>query len=113
VWLLDANMDVHLLPFLREQGVRCDAAARRGWAALGNGDLALAAAQAGFHCILTQDRLFAESARVALVAVPGCCIVVIHLPQRPWREYVQQFREAWGTSPIRPVPGQLIHWPGA
>jgi predicted nuclease of predicted toxin-antitoxin system len=112
VWLLDANMDVHLLSLLRELGVSCDAASRRGWAALENGDLTAAAA-AGFRCILTQDKLFAESARAALAAVPEFSVVLVRLPQRRWREYGEQFRQAWQAIPIRPVPGHIIAWPVA
>jgi len=62
MWLLDANMDVHLLWVLRDVGVACEAATRRGWAALDNGALVAAGAGAGFTCLLTQDRLFGESA---------------------------------------------------
>jgi len=34
MWLLDANMDVHLVQTLNELGVSCDTAANRGWKAL-------------------------------------------------------------------------------
>ncbi len=111
MWLLDANMDVHLLPVLREFGLQVEAATRRGWGALENGDLVVAAVDGGFTCLLTQDRLFAGSASSALKALPAFSVVVVHLPQAPWREYVRQFREAWAASPISPMPGQVVHWP--
>jgi hypothetical protein len=41
MWLLDANMDVHLVKTLNELGVSCDTAANRGWKALSNGELVL------------------------------------------------------------------------
>jgi predicted nuclease of predicted toxin-antitoxin system len=66
MWLLDANVDVHLAPLLNEFGVACDIAANRGWKALENGDLVAAAVAAGFDCILTRDQAFAESAARAL-----------------------------------------------
>jgi hypothetical protein len=66
MWLLDANMDVHLLDVLRGLGVAAETAKRRGWQALKNGDLVTVAVQSGFTCILTQDRLFAESAASSL-----------------------------------------------
>jgi len=66
MWLLDANVDVHLAPVLREFGVSCDTAANRGWKALENGELVAAAMAAGFDCIVTRDRGFAESAARAL-----------------------------------------------
>ncbi|MBI3665523.1 MAG: hypothetical protein HY236_04740 [Acidobacteria bacterium] len=111
MWLLDANMDVHLLALLSEFGVPSEAATRRGWAALDNGELVSAAAGAGFTCLLTQDRLFGESAAAALRAFPRLSVVVVHLPQRPWREYREQFRAAWTADPLRPVPGRVVHWP--
>jgi hypothetical protein len=43
MWLLDANMDVHLLSLLSELGVPTEAATRRGWGALDNGALVSAA----------------------------------------------------------------------
>jgi len=111
MWLLDANMDVHLLSFLRQCGLSVDGAVRRGWGVLQNGDLVAAAAAAGFTCILTRDRLFAESATGALKASPGFSIIVVELRQRPWRQYLDQVRAAWTTSPIRPAPGRVVFWP--
>ena len=111
MWLLDANMDVHLLSLLREFGVESEAATRRGWGALDNGELVSAAAEGGFTCLLTQDRLFGESAVHALKAYPNFSVVVVRLRQKPWREYQEQFRLAWAATPIQPVPGQTLHWP--
>ena len=111
MWLLDANMDVHLLALLREFGVESEAAARRGWGMLDNGQLVSAAADACFTCLLTQDRLFGQSAANALKSYPNFSVVVVHLPQKPWLAYQQQFRLAWATSPIQPLPGQTTHWP--
>jgi hypothetical protein len=61
VWLLDANMDVHLQSLLSSLGVRCESAAYRGWKALENGALVTEAVKAGFDSLLTRDGLFAES----------------------------------------------------
>ena len=66
MWLLDANMDVHLVHTLNELGVSCDTAANRGRKALSNGELVSAAVAAGFTCLLTRDQLFGESAARAL-----------------------------------------------
>ena len=63
MWLLDANMDVHLVSVLADFGVAAEAASRRGWEALTNGDLVEIAAREGFTCVLTQDRLFGQSAQ--------------------------------------------------
>ncbi len=111
MWLLDANMDVHLLGVLREWGIRCESAIHRGWQELTNGQLVLAAVEAGFTCILTHDKLFAESSSQTLPLAPGLAIVVVRLSQKPWRDYILQFRTAWELQPIAPTPGAVIHWP--
>lgn len=48
MWLLDANMNVHLVETLKRLGLECDRASNRGWRALFNGDLVAADAAAGF-----------------------------------------------------------------
>jgi len=50
MWLLDANMDVHLVSVLTGFKIPCDTAGKREWKALSNGDLVSAAVNAGFHC---------------------------------------------------------------
>jgi hypothetical protein len=111
MWLLDANVDVHLAPLLKQWGVPCDTAAARGWKALSNGELGAAAYAEGFRCLLTRDQLFAETASQALKSFPQCAVVVIALPQQRQPEYRRRFLEAWAASPIQPVPGRLIYWP--
>jgi predicted nuclease of predicted toxin-antitoxin system len=111
MWLLDANMDVHLVTVLKEFGVQCETAASRGWKALSNGELVAAAAAAGFCCILTRDQLFAESASRALKLFPQLAVVVITLPQGRWEEYGKRFLKAWAVAPIQPAPGRLVLWP--
>ncbi len=113
MWLLDANMDVHLLSVLSDFGIQCQSAVRKGWHELANGELVMAAAQAGFTCILTRDRLFAESAGQSLAMVSPLSIVVVRLPQKPWRDYILQFRTSWNLEPIAPSPGKVVYWPAA
>jgi len=50
MWLLDANMDVHLVSILAGFEISSDTAGKRGWKALSNGDLVSAAVDAGFRC---------------------------------------------------------------
>ena len=111
MWLLDANMDVHLVALLSDFGIPCDTAGNRGWQALSNGDLGTAAVKAGFRSMLTRDRLFGESASRALKSFPQFAIVVIGIPQQRWQQYRVRFVEQWAERPIEPVAGQLIHWP--
>ena len=85
MWLLDANMDVHLVAVLADPGISSATAASRGWKALSNGDLVAAAVAGGFDCLLTQDQLFGESASRALRSYPAMAIVVIKLPRQRWQ----------------------------
>jgi len=69
MWLLDANMDMHLVAVLADLGISSATTASRGWKALLNGDLVTAAVAAGFECLLTRDKLFGEFASGALAGV--------------------------------------------
>ncbi len=113
MWLLDANMDVHLSVLLTGRGVSCDTAANRGWKALSNGQLVSVAVASGFDCLLTRDRLFGESASRALRSHLTFAVVLINLPQQRWPEYSERFTDLWDSSPIRPQPGKLIEWPAS
>ena len=76
MWLLDANVDVHLAAIFRERGIECDTVAHRGWKTLSNGELVAAAFAEGFRCLLTRDQLFGESASRALKSFPDFAVVV-------------------------------------
>jgi hypothetical protein len=99
MWLLDANMDVHLIEILNGLGVNSDT------------DLVAKAAAAGFTCLLTRDRRFGESAARALRAFPSFAVVVVVLPQVDSEMHLKQLRAAWSSQPIEPAAGRLIHWP--
>ena len=111
MWLLDANMDVHLLALFSEWRIPCESAIHKGWQGLSNGDLILAAVEAGFTCIVTNDKLFAESASRSLPLAPHLSIIVVRLPQSPWRDYIAHFRTVWDKTPMVPTPGAVTQWP--
>jgi hypothetical protein len=111
MWLLDANIDVHLIGLLKEHGINAETAAMRGWKAFDNGTLVSAAVSAGFTALITKDQLFAESAAKALKKFPEFAVVVVHLPQRPWAQYKKDFFLAWSQCRITPLSGKIIHWP--
>lgn len=113
MWLLDANMDVHIVKLLRELGVNSETADSRGWKNLQNGELVCSAALSGFTCLLTRDRRFGESAARALKAFPDFAVVVVTLPQVDSETHHQQFLAAWTVKPIEPIAGRLICWPDA
>src|SRR5260221_4905660 len=111
MWLLDANMDVHLYSLLRELGISAESAAFRGWKALENGQLVTAAVAAGFECLLTRDGLFGESAAKALKEFSTFAVVVVTVPQQPWPKYKESFLRHWQADPICPLAGRLTTWP--
>ena len=111
MWLLDANMDVHLVSVLKDFGIAGETAGNRAWKSLKNGDLVTAAVADGFICLLTRDQLFGESASRALKAFPHFAVVVVSVPQQPWNQYRARFIALWMQEPIAPVPGRLINWP--
>ncbi len=113
MWLLDVNMPRKLTGILGEVGVPAETAGARGWGALTNGALVEAAAEAGFDCVLTRDRLFGESARRSLRRFPQLSVVLVIIPQLRGAEFLEQFRTAWRHNPIHPVPGRLVRWPSA
>ena len=111
MWLLDANIDVHLVSVLRGLEISCDTAGQRGWKSLSNGELVRAAFEAGFKCLLTRDQLFGESASQALKHFPEFAVVVVNVAQRPWPQYREEFLARFRERPIEPVAGKLIQWP--
>ncbi len=111
MWLLDANMDVHLTTLLAEAGIATETASGRGWKALSNGELVTAAVASGFDCLSTRDRLFGESASRALHLHPTFAVILVNLPQQRWPEYRQSFLKAWASAAIAPHPGCLVEWP--
>jgi hypothetical protein len=107
MWLLDANLDIHLAELLRHLQIDCDTAENR----LSNGELVAAAVGAGFSTLLTRDRLFAESASRAWRDFPSLSVVIVTLPQLPSGRYLASFEALWRASPIQPPPGKIISWP--
>ena len=105
MWLLDANVDVHLAAIFRERGTACDTVARLGWKTLSNGELVATAFAEGFRCLLTRDQLFGESASRALKSFPEFAVVVITLPQRRWPEYRARSSKPGPHHPFSPFPG--------
>ena len=109
MWLLDANMDVHLVDILTDLGIVCDTAARRNWKALSHGQLVSAAVASGSTCLLTRDTLFGQAASRALKPHAAFAVVVVTLPQARWSEYLKSFLRAWGL-PDSATAGQIIAW---
>lgn len=111
MWLLDVNVPQQTLRILNEFEIIARHATPQGWNELKNGELIEAAAGAGFVCILTRDRQFAESASRSLRRFPDFAVVLIELPQLKRDEFNAAFRKAFSLSPIQPRPGLVVHWP--
>jgi len=112
MWLLDVNMPRKIAGFLGERRIVAQSAEDRGWGGLTNGALVEAAAEAGFRCILTRDRLFAESAARALKKFPEFSAVLVTIPQLRGAEFLRHFGSAWADKPIEPTAGRITLWPG-
>jgi hypothetical protein len=111
MWLLDVNMPVKLISFLKAHGIDADTTHNRGWDALSNGVLVEAASKAGFVALLTRDRLFAESASRALKRFSHFSVIVVTLPQAGIKSYIASFEREWALEALSPQPGREIIWP--
>lgn len=111
MWLLDANMPLKLVTVLNSLGVKCDTAEARGWKTLSNGKLATTAFNAGFNCLLTKDKGFADEAAKALVSLPKFAIILIRINQMKEKAYLDEFQKNWKNKPIVPAPGKVTVWP--
>lgn len=89
----------------------CDTTAGRGWRDLTNGALPETAVRDGFRVILTRDRLFGESSRGVLAALPDPAIVIVTLRQAREAAYLVEFEARWRQKPIEPIAGQIVEWP--
>jgi hypothetical protein len=111
MWLLDVNMPSRLTSLLGEFGIKAETATSRNWATLTNGRLVEAAVSGGFSCLLTRDKLFGDSAAKGLKSFRQFAVVLVALPQMKESDFLESFRTAWNSSPIKPVPGKMIRWP--
>ena len=110
-WLLDHNLPKQLADFLKKNGVDCNWTSAEGWEKLSNGELVRAAIAAGYECLLTNDRQFANSAGKALTQNPTFSVVEITLTQAPRQEFLKNFETAWSSKKILPEPARVIKWP--
>ena len=108
MWLLDVNMPVKLVSFLKAHGIDADTTHNRGWDSLSNGVLVETATSSGFIALLTRDRLFAESASRALKRFPRFSVVVVILPQASINSYIESFEREWALEAVSPQPGREI-----
>jgi hypothetical protein len=111
MWLLDVNMPRQLKGLLAELGISAETANDRGWGTLVNGKLLDAAANSGFDCLLTRDRLFGQTATGSLKRYPFFSIVHVMLPQVRATQFLSSFRSAWEKEPITPISGETCSWP--
>ena len=111
MWLLDVNVPQRTTVILAEFGIEARHSVSYGWNELKNGDLVDAAVKAGFLCVVTRDRRFAESANRALRRFPAFTVVLLNLPQLKWEAFEIAFRESFKANAIELDPGSLIIWP--
>ena len=110
-WLLDHNLPKQFAEFLRTKGIECNWTSAEGWQTLANGALVNAACNAGYNCLLTNDRKFASAAGNALTKNPNFSVVEITIPQAPKAEFLNSVSIAWANNPIEPQVSQVVKWP--
>jgi predicted nuclease of predicted toxin-antitoxin system len=113
MWLLDKNVPIQLADALSGLGIQAVTAEAEDWGGLTNGDLIAAAAAAGVSCILTRDRLFAQSAAKAFKVHTTLAVVILVLPQLRAQAFLDAFSRAWTEQAIDPRQGEAIYWPAA
>ena len=111
MWLVDENLPPRLFRIFKKYGIDCQSAEFAGVSGMKNGVLTRRIAELGFSCILTQDRLFAQDAALALREFPHLAVVVIQLSQVPARTYLIRFEELLQREPIVPQAGLVVFWP--
>jgi hypothetical protein len=82
-----------------------------GWQTLANGALVKAASDAGYVCLLTNDRKFANAAGNALAKNPNFSVVEITILQAPKAEFLNAIATAWADTAIQPLPSKVVKWP--
>jgi predicted nuclease of predicted toxin-antitoxin system len=106
--LLDENVPVDLLPFLRSAGHTAESVNFIGWKGVKNGDL-LARARADFDLFITRDKDF-DVGQLGRYVTPQFGIVLLAIPQQRGRDYAAAFAALWPADPESLV-GQTTRLP--
>jgi predicted nuclease of predicted toxin-antitoxin system len=95
--LLDENVPVDLLPFLRAAGHMAESVNFTGWKGVKNGDL-LTRARAAYDLFITRDKDF-DPAQLGRHVTPQFGIVLLAIPQQRGRDYAAAFAALWPANP--------------
>jgi predicted nuclease of predicted toxin-antitoxin system len=106
--LLDENVPVDLLPFLRSAGHTAESVNFIGWKGVKNGDL-LTRARTDFDLFITRDKDF-DAAQLGRYVTPQFGIVLLAIPQQRGPEYTAAFAALWPSDPESLV-GQTTRLP--
>lgn len=106
--LLDENVPVDLLPFLRSAGYTAESVNFIGWKGVKNGDLLLRA-QAEFNLFITRDKDF-DPTQLGRYVTPQFGIVLLGIPQQRGRDYAAAFAALWPID-AEPLLGQTTRLP--
>ena len=110
-WVTDINVPIKVCGYLKESGIECVSAIDHDWGLLINGELVAKAVENGYTVLLTQDRLFFDSAAKSLKKNPAFSIVLLTIPQCKSQLYVEKFKTEYSNHPIIPLAGKLLTWP--
>ncbi len=106
--LLDENVPVDLLPFLRSAGHTVESVNFIGWKGIKNGDL-LTRARADFDLFITRDKDF-DASQLGRYVTPQFGIVLLAIPQQRGRDYADAFAALWPAD-AESLVGQTIRLP--
>ena len=95
--LLDENVPVDIIPFLRGSGHIVESVNSLGWKGMKNGDI-LERAALSFDLFVTRDKDF-DSAQLGQRAGGSFGIVLLALPQQPGAAYAAAFERSWPDQP--------------
>jgi predicted nuclease of predicted toxin-antitoxin system len=106
--LLDENVPVDLLPFLRSAEHTAESVNFIGWKGIKNGDL-LTRERTDFDLFITRDKDF-DAAQLGRYVTPQFGIVLLAIPQQRGPDYAAAFAALWPADPESLV-GQTTRLP--
>lgn len=109
-WLIDESLNPKLYQILSKRNIDAESVVYRGWDEKKNGELMKLAYPEGFRVMITADTNWHQHSGFLSPKYFDFCVIIIENPSR--RDFLEWFEEEFDRSPIRPIPGKVITWPG-
>ena len=111
MWLLDKNVPIQMVAFLRDRNIEAKHAGDLEWGALRNGVLTKTAYEAGYRVLVTHDLDFDRDAAKELAIRSDFAVVKILLDTPGKSAYVALLGKYWPREPMIPTFGSSVAWP--